>query len=136
MSELSIEQIIEKDLKANYAGTDFNMEKAAEMLELYIDEGAAFKRVGNTLFIVFDYEGESVKYHTINADPLQTFLGNCIVFFAYLYKLGKKEAITYFNGEKTKRLVEKYKLANQQLTQVNDPNEGEFMLVTDLRGGA
>lgn len=135
-NEMTIEQIIKKDLETNYAGTDFTLEKAAEILDLYIENGAAFKRVGNTLFLVFDYEGDTVKYHTINADPLKTYLGNCLVFFAYLYKQGKKEAVTYFNGEKTKRLLEKYKLDNQTITESDSPDDGKYMLITDLRGGA
>lgn len=134
--EMTIEEIVKKDLETNFAGTDITIEKAAEMLELYIDDGAAFKRVGNTLFVVFDYEGDSVKYHTINADPLKTYLGNCLVFFAYLYKLGKKEAITYFSDDKTKKLVERYKLANETVTESDSPDDGKFMLITDLRGGA
>ena len=133
---MTIEEILKTDLKNNYAGTDLDLAGAANILEYYIQNGAAFKRAGNTLFIVYDYEGDVVKYHTINGDPLKQFLENCVYFFAYLYKMGKSKAITYFSDPKTKRIVEKYKLSNETIQPSDDPEQGEFMLITDLRGGA
>lgn len=134
--ELSIEEIVKKDLKMNQTGKGLSVKDVMNILGQYLENGASFKRSGNTLFIVYEDNGGMVKYHSVNADPIKTLMYNALAFFANLHKEGKTKATTYFTGTKIKELLEKYKLKNQEILPSDDLEQGEFMLVTNLTRSA
>lgn len=130
--QMSVEEIVKKDLDTNYKHLGYGVKNGMAILTHYKEQGADFKRVGNTLFVIMPAQDNVVVYHTVNGDPLKTFLYNCLQFFAYLYEQGYKQALTYFSDPKTKIILEKYKIPNEQITESNDPEQGEFMMTTSL----
>lgn len=135
--EMTVEQIVKKDIEVNGKRLGgVTLEQGAGALEKFKSEGAEFKRVGNTLFVIVDDANGIVEYHTINGDPLKTFLYNCLAFFAYLHEHGNTQAKTYFSDEFTKKLLQKYKLKNETIEASDDPEQGTMMLVTNLTRSA
>lgn len=135
--EMTIEQIVKKDIATNGKRLGgVTLEQGAGALEKFKSEGAEFKRVGNTLFVIVDDANGVVEYHTINGDPLKAFLYNCLAFFAYLHEQGNTQAKTYFSDEFTKKLLQKYKLKNETIEASDDPEQGTMMLVTNLTRSA
>ena len=134
--EMTPEEIVKKDISINGKRLGVTLGQGYGAIKKFKDDGATFKRVGNTLFVIVDDANEVVTYHTINGDPLRTFLYNCIAFFAYLSKEGYTQAKTYFSDLYTQKLLEKYKLKNETIEQSDDPQQGTMMLVTNLTRGA
>jgi hypothetical protein len=134
--EMSIPDIVKKDIATNGKRLGVTLEQGAGAIEQFKKEGAEFKRVGNTLFVIVDDANGIVEYHTINGDPLKAFLYNCLAFFAYLHEQGNTQAKTYFSDEFTKKLLQKYKLKNETIEASDDPEQGTMMLVTNLTRSA
>ena len=134
--EMTVEEIVKKDVEINGKRLGITLEQGYGAIKQFKDQGATFRRVGNTLFAIVNDDNGVVTYHTINGDPLKSFLYNCLAFFAYLSEQGYKQAVTYFSDAYTQKLVEKYKLENQTVEQSNDPDQGTMMLVTNLTRSA
>ena len=134
--EMTVEEIIKKDIAVNGKRLGVTLEQGYGAVKNFKDQGATFKRVGNTLFVIVSDDNGVVVYHSINGDPLKTYLYNCLAFFAFLYEQGYKEAKTYFSDAYTQRLLEKYKLNNETIEQSDDPQQGTMMLVTNLTRSA
>jgi len=134
--QMSIEDIVKKDIAVNGKRLGVTLDQGITALTNFKTNGATFKRVGNTLFIIFENSNGIIKYHSVNGDPLKTFLYNCLVFFSFLHEQGYTQAITYFSDSYTQKLLQKYKLQNQAIEPSNDPKQGAMMLVTNLTRSA
>lgn len=134
--EMTVEEIVKKDIATNGKRLGVTLEQGYGAIKQFKDDGATFRRVGNTLFVIVDDANGIAIYHTINGDPLKVFLYNCLAFFAYLSKEGYTQAKTYFSDPFTKKLLEKYKLKNETIEPSDDPQRGKMMLVTNLTRGA
>jgi len=134
--EMTIEEIVKKDIATNGKRLGVTLEQGYGAIKQFKDNGAVFKRSGNTLFIIVNDDNDVVTYHTVNGDPLKAFLYNCLAFFAYLSQEGYKQAKTYFSDAYTQKLLEKYKLKNETIEPSDDPQQGEMMLVTNLTRSA
>jgi hypothetical protein len=134
--EMTLEEIVRKDVAVNGKRLGIDLNDATRAINQFTSQGAKFKRVGNTLFIIVSDDNGIVVYHSINGDPLRTFLYNCIAFFAYLSKQGYQQAKTYFSDAYTQKLLEKYKLTNETIAPSDNPQQGKMMLVTNLTRGA
>lgn len=134
--EMTIEQIVKKDIATNGKRLGVTLEQGYGAIKQFKDNGAVFKRSGNTLFIIVNDDNDTVTYHTVNGDPLKAFLYNCLAFFAYLSQEGYKQAKTYFSDAYTQKLLEKYKLKNETIEPSDDPQQGKMMLVTNLTRSA
>lgn len=130
--QMSVQDIVKKDIAVNGKRLGVTLGQGYGAIKNFKDNGATFKRVGNTLFIIVSTNNGTVIYHSVNADPLRTFLYNCLVFFSFLHDQGYTQAITYFSDSYTQKLLQKYKLQNETIAPSNDPNQGSMMLVTNL----
>lgn len=130
---LSIQDIVKKDVEANYPNLTFK--QGMKIFLAAIMRGTKYIRSGNTLFLIDKKDGDTVYYHTINGDALNSFLYNCLAFFGKLSNEGATTAITYFSSVKTLKLVLRYKLPNEDVTQSNDPSKGKYMIITNLTKG-
>jgi hypothetical protein len=81
---MSVTDIIEKDIETNNHG--ITLEQGVAIFKKYMDEGAPIIRVRNTLFIIDNDVNKVVYYHTVNADPIKSFLTNCLTFFSLIKK--------------------------------------------------
>jgi sialic acid synthase SpsE len=133
---LPLKKLIERDIKANHSGEKITLEQAVQILAQFKKNGAELIRFGNTLFIVVNPNDEDIVFHTMNADPPQTYLYNGLQFFSELQSRGKKQAVTYFSSPKVTEYLKKIKLPSQTIAQSDDPSMGTTMLVTPLVGGA
>ena len=129
---LPLEDIVKKDLKVNHRGEGITIEQATNALFEFKQNGAEFIRFGNTLFIMENPDDDDVIYHTVNADPPQTYLYNILQFFANLHERGKTQATSYFSNPKMLDFLKKTKLPNETIAQSNDTSKGTFMVVTPL----
>jgi hypothetical protein len=129
---LPLKNLIERDIKINHPGEKITLEVAVQKLTQFKDNGSELIRFGNTLFIVLDPNAENIVFHTLNADPPQTYYYNGLQFFSELYNRGKKQATTYFSGPKVTEYLQKIKLPNQIITESDDPSMGTTMLITPL----
>lgn len=134
--EMSVEEIVKKDIATNGKRLGVTLEQGYGAIKQFKDDGAVFKRSGNTLFIIVNDDNDVVTYHTVNGDPLKAFLYNCLAFFAYLSQEGYKQAKTYFSDAYTQKLLEKYKLKNETIEPSDNPQQGSMMLVTNLTRSA
>jgi hypothetical protein len=131
---MSVTDIIEKDIKTN--NHDISLEQGMAIFKMYMDEGVPIIRVRNTLFIIEEDTGEDVYYHTVNADPIKSFLTNCLAFFSLMRKQNKEVAISYFDGPKMLKILRKHKLPNEDIEKSDDPKKGEYMVITYLQEGS
>jgi len=129
---LTLKKLIERDIKVNHPGEKITLDQAVQILTQFKENGAELIRFGNTLFIVVNPNDENIVFHTMNADPSQTYLYNGLQFYQELHSRGKKQATTYFSGSKITEYLQKIKLPSQTITQSDDPSMGETMLVTPL----
>ena len=134
--EMTLDQIVKKDISVNGKRLGVTLQQGYGAINQFKENGATFKRVGNTLFIIVSDENGVVNYHTVNGDPLRVFLYNCLAFYAYLHNQGKTQAKTYFSDDYTQKLLEKYKLKNQTIEPSDNPQQGKTMLVTNLTRSA
>ena len=133
---MTVEEIVKKDIAVNGKRLGVTLQQGYGAINKFKEDGATFKRSGNTLFIIVDDDNDVITYHTVNGDPLKSFLYNCLAFFAYLSEEGYTQAKTYFSDAYTQKLLEKYKLENQTIAPSDDPQQGKMMLVTNLTRSA
>jgi hypothetical protein len=133
---LSLKSLIERDIKVNHPGEKITLDQAAQMLNLFVENGSEIIRFGNTLFIVTNPNEDNIIFHTVNAYAPQTYFYNGLQFFYELSSRGKKQATSYFSSPKMTELLQKIKLPNQTITESDDPTSGDTMIVTDLTRSA
>jgi hypothetical protein len=131
---MSVTDIIEKDIETNNHG--ITLEQGVAIFKKYMDEGAPIIRVRNTLFIIDNDVNKVVYYHTVNADPIKSFLTNCLTFFSLIKKQDKKVAISYFDSPKMLKILRKHKLPNEDIKKSNDLKKGDHMVITYLDVGS
>ena len=134
--EMTIEQIVKKDIATNGKRLGVTLEQGYGAINNFKEQGAVFKRVGNTLFVIVDDANDVVTYHSINGDPLKVFLYNRLPFFAYLADQGYKQAKTYFSDPFLEKLLTKVKFTNETISKSDDPEQGTMMFVTNLTRSA
>jgi hypothetical protein len=132
--KLSIEEIIKQDIEKN--NSDITFEEGMAIFNKFVGNNLQIFRVNNTLFLIEKDAGDTIYYHSINADSLKPFLKNCLRFFNVMAKAGKEVAITYFDGERLLKILEKYKLPGEVIQYSDDPQKGVYMLTTDLNMGS
>jgi hypothetical protein len=132
--KLSIEEIIRRDVEKN--NSDITFEEGMAIFNKFVGNKLKIFRVNNTLFLIMKDVGDTIYYHSINADSLKPFLKNCLKFFSVMSKAGKKTAITYFDSEKLLEILERFKLPGEVIQKSDNPQKGTYMLTTDLNIGS
>lgn len=127
---MTVTDIIEKDLKKNYNNV-ITLEQGIGLFKQFMEDDLQIVRVRNTLFVIDQNVGSVIYYHTINAEPLKSFLTNCHVFFSLMKKQDVDVAICYFNKSLLKTLT-KYKLPNEDIKKSDDLKQGDYMVITYL----
>ena len=127
---LTVEEIIKQDIKKN--NNDITFEEGMSIFNKYIKKGLQVFRVNNTLFLIEKDAGNTIYYHTINADDIKGLLKNSLRFFSFMANAGKDVAITYFDSDRLLKILEKYKLPGEVIQVSDNQKKGVYMLTTDL----
>lgn len=105
MSEMTVREIVEKDLEKNYKGRGITTSDAAASFKARIDEGEKPYRAGNTIFMTTDLGDGGVEWHTINPEPSAQLVKNATAYFLQLREEGYKYATTYYDNPKINELI-------------------------------
>jgi hypothetical protein len=104
--QLSIEEIVARDVKHNHAGSGLTYDEAITTLAGLIEDGSQLIRVKNTLFLYDEMPDQGVEFHAINADSADQLVRNLAMFFAHLKSLQVPYAKATFANPKNAAVLE------------------------------
>lgn len=131
MADMSIQEILEKDLAKNYQGRETTLEQAVASVRDAIAEGNKLYRAGNTLFVTKDLGDGGVEWHTINPEPSAQLVKNATAYFLQLREQGYKYATTYYDNPKINDLF-KQTIFPATIEQVNEGQDRTYRSVVRL----
>jgi hypothetical protein len=131
MAEMTLREIVEKDLEKNYKGRGFSLADAAASFKARVDEGEKPYRAGNTIFMTKELGDGGVEWHTINPEPSDQLIRNVTAYFLRLREGKYKYATTYYDNPKINDLIKKT-IFPVKIERVNDGEDRTYRSVVRL----
>ena len=131
MADMSLREILRKDLAKNYQGSGLDLADAAFSFQARIDDGETPYRSGNTLFMTKEIEDEGVEWHTINPEHSAQLVKNATGYFLMLREKGYLYAMTYYDNPKINDLITQT-IFPVEIQKVNEGQDRTYRSVVRL----
>ncbi len=131
MAEMTVREIVEKDLEKNYKGRGITLSDAALSFKERVDQGEKPYRAGNTIFMTKDLGDAGVEWHTINPEPSAQLVKNVTAYFLRLRDEGYKYATTYYDNPKINELITQT-IFPAKIERVNEGEDRTYRSVVRL----
>lgn len=130
MADMSIEEILQNDLKNNYPEGTTTLEEYAQGLRQSLDEGMQLIRSGNALFLYEETGDGSVELHVINGGmSAKEGMEHLFKALLQLREQGYKEAKIYYENKNFAGILKTIPVLPVTTEKV-DAGEGKTYLTT------